>query len=248
MIASLPMYDRPETRAAHNRLWALVRDNLRASDALAPEVLTRNDQLGDQWLHPDLCLSQTCSLPYRTKLHGKVSLVATPVHSLPCPPGHYYSVLVVRTNDPRTGFTDFDGAILAYNDANSQSGWAAPYALAESAGIAFGQTVQSGAHQASAKAVVDKTADLAALDAVTWDMIKRYDPWVADLKEIATTPPTPALLYIAALERDVDQTRDALANAIDRLSPADRTTLCLTGLTALSSDDYLALPTPDTPA
>ncbi len=30
MIAALPMYDRPENRAAHDALWSLIRDGLRA--------------------------------------------------------------------------------------------------------------------------------------------------------------------------------------------------------------------------
>lgn len=40
MIASLGMYDRPETMAANDRLWALVRDGLRARGIAAPEALT----------------------------------------------------------------------------------------------------------------------------------------------------------------------------------------------------------------
>ena len=65
MIATLPMYDRPETRAANDRFWDLIRSHLDE----APEELSRDDF---HWLHPDLLLSQTCSLPYRTALQGRV--------------------------------------------------------------------------------------------------------------------------------------------------------------------------------
>ena len=36
MIAGLPMYDRPELRDAHNRLWAAIRANL----GFGPESLS----------------------------------------------------------------------------------------------------------------------------------------------------------------------------------------------------------------
>ena len=199
MIASLPMYDRPETRAAHDRLWALFRSVSGINTPSAPEHLTRDVVLPDHWITPDLVLSQTCSLPYRTELRDKVTLLATPVHGLPCPEGYYYSVIVARTDDPRTDFTDFGGGTMAFNSANSQSGWAAPMTMAAQHGVVFGKAQETGAHQASARAVFEKTADLAAIDAVTWTLMKRYETWTDGLKELATTPPTPALPYICLL-------------------------------------------------
>ena len=80
MIASLPMYDRPETQAANDRLWTLVRAN---SDDPLPPALTRGEDPWDHWQAPDLTLSQTCSLPYRARLHDKVALVGTPVYMSP---------------------------------------------------------------------------------------------------------------------------------------------------------------------
>jgi len=93
MIASLGMYDRPETMAANDRLWALVRDGLRARGIAAPEALTRGaGAYWQAWEDPALVLSQTCGFPYRAKLHGKVTLVASPDYGLQgCPPGYYCS-------------------------------------------------------------------------------------------------------------------------------------------------------------
>ena len=65
MIASLPMYDWDEVRAPTDRLWGLVRDNLRASGVAAPDALQRGGDMWGDWLHPDLILSQTCGFPYR---------------------------------------------------------------------------------------------------------------------------------------------------------------------------------------
>ena len=61
MIASLPMYDRPETRAANDNLWALVRKNY-AGDL--PESLTRTGDIWDHWHSPDLAVSQTCGYSF----------------------------------------------------------------------------------------------------------------------------------------------------------------------------------------
>ena len=243
MIASLPMYDRPETRAAHDRLWALVR-GAGIDDLSVPEHLTRDVALPDHWIDPELVLSQTCSLPYRTELRDKVTLLATPVHDLPCPAGYYYSVIVARADDPRGRVADFGGGTLAFNSANSQSGWAAPVAMAAEHGITFGKAQETGTHQASARAVFDKTADLAAIDAVTWTLMKRFDPWTEELKELATTPPTPALPYITAKGNETGPLDTALAQAIDTLSADDRETLCLQGLTKIPAEVYLALPIP----
>ena len=159
MIASLPMYDRPETAGANDRFWRAIASALRDRGVAAPAALDRKRDLWDTWLSPDLVLSQTCGFPYRARLHGKVTLVATPVLDLPgVPPGHYYSALVARRGGARRAFADFDGAALAYNDPMSQSGWAAPEAHARAAGIAFGRFLETGSHRASARAVAERSA------------------------------------------------------------------------------------------
>jgi ABC-type phosphate/phosphonate transport system substrate-binding protein len=56
-----------------------------------------------------------------------VTYVGTPDYGVEgCPPGHYRSVFVVRADDRAPKPADFDGARFAYNEALSQSGWAAP--------------------------------------------------------------------------------------------------------------------------
>ena len=106
-LASLPMYDRPETAAANDRYWQAIRTRL----GEGPETLTRTGELWEHWLAPDLVLSQTCGYPYRARLHGQVTLVGTPDYGLDgCPPGHYRSIFVARADDPRTDLRAFAAA------------------------------------------------------------------------------------------------------------------------------------------
>jgi ABC-type phosphate/phosphonate transport system substrate-binding protein len=245
MIASLPMYDRDETAGANDRLWQGIRAEL----GYGPEALTRDSAQMYDWLSPELVLSQTCGYPYRAGLHGKVNLIGTPDYGLQgCPPGFYYSVMVARADDPREDLQAFAEAPMAYNSPGSQSGWAAPQNHAAAMGFCFCNTVASGGHHASAKAVAEGRADIAAVDGLTWELLARYDDFAKGLRIVDRTTPTPTLPYITALNRDADAIFTAIACAIEGLSPQDRDALHLKGLVAIPAEDYLSVPNPPAPA
>lgn len=244
MIVLLGMYDRPETAAANDRFWTAIRARL----GYGPEALTRGCDFWEAWQSPDLLLAQTCGLPYRARLHDKVTLVATPDYGLPgCPPGHYNSVFVAHRDDAGASLAELATGALAYNEPLSQSGWAAPEAHLSGLGLAPAALVQTGGHRASAEAVANRTARFAALDALTWELIRRYDAFAADLVEVTRTAPTPALPFITASARDAKALAAALEGAIADLSDEDRTTLGLRGLCRLPAADYLAQPIPPAP-
>ena len=244
MIAALPMYDRPETAAANDAFWAAIRAEL--SDG--PEDLTREGDLWEIWQSPNLLLAQTCSLPFRAQLHSHVTLVATPDYGLPgCAPGYYNSVLVVHRDAKPDHISGFEGKCLAYNEPLSQSGWAAPMGYAAGFDVMFGAFVQTGAHRASARAVAERRADIAAIDALTWEMIRRYDPFAAELRELDRTTPSPALPYITARGRNPAQIADAMERALAKLDASHRDTLGLRGIVRLSAEAYLELPIPAPP-
>ncbi|MCR8825956.1 phosphate/phosphite/phosphonate ABC transporter substrate-binding protein [Pseudosulfitobacter koreensis] len=241
MIAALGMYDMPHARAANDRLWAGVRGAL----GHGPDTLTRDMDLWQVWQSDDLLLAQTCGMPYRTRLHGHVQLVAAPDHHLPdCPPGQYFSYLIKRHDDSRDLAALADGT-MAYNEALSQSGWAAPALHLQAQGLAPKATLQTGAHLASVAAVLDGSADFAAIDAVTYLMFADTAPdTAAMLHTFERTAPTPALPYITAKGRDTAPLAAALDHAIAALSPQDRATLHLFGTARPLPDAYLAIPTP----
>ena len=189
MTASLPMYDTPATRQANDRLWAAICKHLGH-----PNIpLDRTSDPHDTWNDPELELSQTCGLPYRADLHGKVRLIGTPDYGVAgCPPGYYRSCIVVRADDPRSDLSSFAAATLARNDIRSQSGWAAIWQAFEPIGGFVGSVVESGAHARSATTVAHGGADIAAIDAVTWALLCRDHPDdVAGLRVLLHTEPTP---------------------------------------------------------
>ena len=249
MVASLPMYDRAEAQAANDRLWAGIRDRLAVAVIAAPDGLLRGVwPLWDHWTDPGLVLSQTCGLPYRARLHGAVTLVASPDYGLEgCPPGFYRSALVARADDVRANPEAFGGAALAFNEGLSQSGWGAVWEFARDRGIALRPALETGSHRASALAVVEGRADWASIDAQTWRMIGRWDGWAEGLKVLGWTRPTPALPFITALGRDPVPLRDALGAAVAAMSDADRAVLNLKGIAVIPASAYLAVPIPPAP-
>ncbi|WP_415920024.1 phosphate/phosphite/phosphonate ABC transporter substrate-binding protein [Tateyamaria sp. SN6-1] len=246
MIAALGMYDMPHLHAAHDRYWTAIR----AALGYGPAALTRDMDPWDAWLSPDLVLAQTCGLPYRARLHGKVQLVCTPDYGLPgCPPGHYNSVLIRRRDDPRSLDALCTHGVMAFNDGLSQSGWAAPLAHLTAHGARPGRVVHTGAHLASVAAVRDGRADFAALDALTHILWAEHDPEAAQAVEVFDhTTPTPVLPYITSLDRDPEPIARAIADAIDTLPHQDRAALHLRGVVQITAEDYLRLPLPPTPA
>ena len=244
MIAHLGMYLRPETRAATERFWGLIRAHL----GYGPEHLTDSDDFWGIWQSPDLLLSQTCGYPYRARLHEQVQLVGTPDYALPgCPVGYYNSVFVARADDPRAQLSEFDGACFAYNEPMSQSGWAAPRHHYDQQGLRFGPLLKSGGHRLSALAVSEGRADFAALDALTWALVQEHDPFSSSLREIERTAPTPTLPFITGPKTEVAPLFEAVTHAVHAISDADRKTLHLQGVTHIPSSEYFSVATPEKP-
>lgn len=243
------MYDRPETRAAHDRLWDLVRARL----GNAPRRLTRafDDDLFGLWEHEELLLAVSCGLPLRQRLAGKVQLVGSLVNDLPgCPRGHYFSQIVVPAAAETRPLPDYATARFAFNQAHSQSGWAAAQNHAAERGFCFENVIETGAHRESARALAEGRADIAVIDAVSWALIVEHDSFAADLSVIGATEPTPGEPVLTAPGQDATALAEGMKSAIAALAPEDRARLHLVDL-ALPGEvplaAYHAVPTPPGP-
>ena len=230
MIAALPMYDLPEIRWATDTLWAAIRDRLRAEGIAAPEALTRGMPAEETWAAP--VLSQTCGLPWVRHLRGRLELAGTPDYGIEgCPPGWYRSAVVVREDDARASLSAFRGARLAVNGPGSQSGTMALMHHVE--GRHFGETLVTGAHEASARAVAEGRADLAAIDAVTWALLGEHRP-VPGLRVLMLTEPAPGLPFVSVHAG----LAPLLAQAVQALEGRARRALRLRGVAPLTEADY----------
>ncbi|MGR3466390.1 MAG: phosphate/phosphite/phosphonate ABC transporter substrate-binding protein [Shimia sp.] len=241
MNASLPMYWRAETAAAHTAFWSRLQRLISLPDLSTPEALPM--PWSDHWLTPDLTLSMTCGLPFRTALKGKVGYVGTFDYGLEdCPPGYYRSVIVAKSP------VDWSRARLACNGFDSQSGWAA--ALEAAGDTPPENVVLTGGHAASLEAVAQDRADVAAIDAITWRLMERFDPNASLVSVQSVTEPTPGLPLIAAKGFDASPIYEALAAAIAD-SPTEELEAMggLRGITRIPIAAYHGIPVPpDGPA
>lgn len=238
------MYDRPEVTQANDAFWTATQHAL----GFGPAHLTRDMDIWAIWQNPELLLAQTCGYPFRARLYGHVTLIGTPDYGLPdCAPGYYNSVFIARADDTRRDLTEFTTATFAYNEPMSQSGWAAPMSHMATQNLTFASSVRSGGHIKSAQMVAENGADIAAIDAVTWAMIEKYDDFAKDLRVIARTTPTPGLPLISALGADKTNLFSALNNAISALPNQTRDTLQIKAMVDIPAALYLEIPTPDGP-
>ncbi|MEO0343142.1 MAG: PhnD/SsuA/transferrin family substrate-binding protein [Pseudomonadota bacterium] len=238
MIASLPMYLRPELLAPLSRYWDSLRDHLRDARFDAPYQLDHKMIGLEAWRRPDLLLSQTCGAPFRDHLHADVHLIGTPDPQLPsCPPGYYQSVFIARAE---LDWAKAAKSTWAANEKGSQSGY---YAAKLRAGFPLTNPIWSGGHLASIEMVKSGRVEWAAIDAITWNIARRFD----DLNAVLVwdrSPPSPGLPYITALGNDVQSLSSAVRSAIFDLEETDRNALQIFNLVAISKADYLNMPKP----
>lgn len=241
------MYDWPEVQAETDALWADLSTALRASGFDAPLVLTRPDDPWALWTDPNLLVAQTCGYPLVTRLKNSVTVLATPHYDVAGCDGPYYSsAVVVRSEEWGSAPADFLGRIAAINAQDSLSGMAALrrlFAPVARNGRAFGTVVTTGSHRESVRAVAEARADIAAIDAVAWQLAQTFDcAWSDRLRVLAWTPPWPGLPLITRVGRSESEIAALRAVLVDRLSSPEtealRRPLAIAGASAMTFDDY----------
>ncbi|MEO1200486.1 MAG: PhnD/SsuA/transferrin family substrate-binding protein [Pseudomonadota bacterium] len=247
-IASLPMYDFPELRPQTEALWRRLRTSFLDHGLSAPATLTRPDDLLAHWSDPALFLSQTCGLPFATKLKDNVICLGTPAYErIGCAPGSYCSEIVVRVDADAADLTRLGPVRVAINEWGSQSGRAALEVLLASLGPnipPITEVIVTRGHRDSLRAVAADRADLAAIDCVTWQLARDQDPAAKRLRVLARTPQTPGLPLItskANVDR-VDAMRAAVTDALADLDPDIRRAMLICGFVPRDGADYGSLP------
>ncbi|MFC0400193.1 phosphate/phosphite/phosphonate ABC transporter substrate-binding protein [Paraburkholderia rhizosphaerae] len=220
LVAVFPMYNvSPELADAWRELAREVGERVavRGQRIKLDIASTEPTQLDAIWRRPDLLLSQTCGYPLTHGLAEHVHVVGVPIFDAPgCHEYFYSSAIVVRRTDRASALDDYRGKIVAYNDDSSHSGMnALRHAVAPLArgGRFFSQSVRTGSHLDSLRAVSGNRADIASIDCVTLAFAGDYMPdLIGSVRVLALTRAAPALPFIASrsVERDM----------LSRLAPA----------------------------
>lgn len=246
-VAALPMYDFPWTADAQDALWAALAGRLRRAGLPAPDRLRRDRAPEAIWRDPGLLFGQTCGYPYVTALRRRVALIATPSYGFEgCEGARHRSFIVTRRADTRRDLTAFRGARAALNAPDSNTGMNLfRAALAPLAGGApfFASVEVTGSHAASLAAIVEGRADIAAVDCVTFALLRRGRPELTEaITIVAHSALAPGLPFIASASlapSAIATVRAALfATLDDPALAAARAALGLTGALALRADDY----------
>jgi len=149
------------------RLGRAVQFVQRGSYAEIGELLSKG-QLDVAWV---------CGAPY-VRHRDSWKLVAVPVHrGKPM----YRSYLIVRSSDRRTrSYADLDGAVFAYSDPDSNSGYLVPQFEMLEQGLRpadlFRKAFFTWAHQDTVRAVAVGLAEAGAVDGYIWEVLAQIQP------------------------------------------------------------------------
>ena len=143
----------------------------------------------------------TCGYPYISSLRQTHRLVCVPEFDMQGTRNlHYASWFVARADDERHSLEQFRNSIAVINTLDSNSGMnVLRHAISKIAegGRFFNGVLVSGAHLRSLDLILRGAADIAAIDAVTWDLAARQGVAQTDgLKIIGVSEYTAGLPFV----------------------------------------------------
>ncbi len=207
-IADLPWYDLPELRAATDAWWQGIAVHLRRlGERDVPAQLHRDVAHDENWRSPHLLLSQACGYDVLYDLREVLQPVATPHYALPgCTGPRYRSVVVVRAAQACRTIADLRGARCAINEATSHSGTNALRPLVAPLsrdGAFFASVAATGSHTDSLAMLRSGAADVACIDAVVLELVRRVRPGGLDgVRELTVTAAALAPPYVTSVHTD----------------------------------------------
>ncbi len=189
----------------------------RSSYAEIGELLSK-DQIDIAWV---------CGAPY-VRHRDSWKLVAVPLHrGKPL----YQSYLIVRSSDARTrSYRDLKGAVFAYSDPDSNSGYLVPqFEMLEQGvrpGDLFRKTFFTWAHQDTVRAVAVGLAQAGAVDGYIWEVLAEIQPELTARTRIVSKSAWYAFPPIAARSSLSPDLHESIRDALTGMS-ADQEGLAL---------------------
>jgi ABC-type phosphate/phosphonate transport system substrate-binding protein len=237
MQASLPMYDLPEVQEATASWWQGIAKHMRLQGIEGvPDTLENELPLDTLWTQGNLLLSQCCGFDVMNSYKDHLSvLMISSWDAEGCSTGQYYSFIVTAEDHISEKIGDLKNSVAVINGPESHSGMNTLFREVQpySHDGQFFKTIHiSGAHVESLRFIQSKQADVAAIDCVTFELLKRYRPSaLKGIKVLCQTKSAPALPYVTTMKLPIEQQRKiqaALVAAFDDPDLADlRETLLL---------------------
>ena len=233
------MYPFAHLRDAYDHLWAAVSDRLDG----APRHLARDVSLDDAWSSADLLVGQTCGWPLVQRLAGTVDVIGAFDMNVPfAQGGRYRSVLVAAKPLGIEQWRADPAAVVAQNGPESLSGW---ISLLWAWGGEPAKVLTTGGHVLSMQAIAEGRAQVASIDAVSFQCVIDSDPMLAArMHVIGHGPLVPSLPLVmsTALAARRDEVRSAFAAAVaDPAMAATCATLRIRGFVPFGLEDYEGL-------
>jgi len=243
-IAAFPLYDFPQLQLNTDAFWRAIVQRLRSAGLRhVPTRLKRSRDYGAAWGSSSLLLGQACGYPLMKQFRISARIVATPVYTAPGSKGAWHrSVFIVHATSRFATLSDLRGGICAVNGFDSNTGTnllrAAIAPLAEGKPF-FRSIVISGSHLASVKAIVDRRADLAAIDCVSFAHLQRFVSTLTEsVRPLGQSMLAPAPPFITASTTD-DMTLAILRKALAEVA-ADSQLVSLREALLIGSFEFVA--------
>ena len=179
---------------------------------------------------PGLFFGHTCGYPLMKHLKNRVTPFCVPVFDAPGTDGKLYSSrFIVSANSAIEALDECRGKVAAMNATDSNSGMnVLRYAVAKynPSAAFFSRVVPTGGHLHSLEAVAAGTADVAAIDCVSYQLIQDHWPELIDqVRSIGFSVKTCGLPFVLPKSsiRDadssllVDNLNQALANTPEKI-------------------------------
>jgi ABC-type phosphate/phosphonate transport system substrate-binding protein len=217
-----------------------------------PENIEFSDSAG-QALDPGTTIVHTCGYPLMTQYRETMHPLCVACFNVKgCEQGWYHSVFLVRLADKAHTLTDCEDYRAAINHAHSNSGmnvFRAAFAKIVSPrrkSNYFKSVSTTGSHLNSMLAIAQSEADIAAIDAISYDFICRSNPDLASkLRSIGQSASTMGLPFVTQIKNrqlNADTLTDALNRALNE-TPHQYSALNLLKFKAVKLEDYRSIAT-----